>query len=155
MDILGDSDSKKMPEHFFYGALYIDHKTATRGNPEKQNFSVCPRHWYVDADFKCGKCRREFTWTAGEQKSWFETYYFWVDSKPRHCKTCSAQLRDLEELRKEYDANVGSARMRGSSDEKRRIVEIVGKLEEAFGVVPQRMLETRDLFARQIAGKQA
>ena len=49
MDDFGQTDSRKMPAHLFWGALYFDHETAIRANPEKQNFTICPRFWYLDA----------------------------------------------------------------------------------------------------------
>ena len=140
MDIFGDTDSRKMPGHLFHGSLHLDHATAIRGNPDKQNYSVCPRHWYLDADFKCDSCGREFTWTAREQKAWFEDYFFWVDSKPRQCKSCMADRRRLKELRKEYDTMVPEARAQGSSDQKRRIITIIAEFESAFSSLPEKMI---------------
>ncbi len=75
MDIFGNTNSRKMPERLFWGTIYIDHKTAIRGNPEKQNYSVCPRLRFINADFTCEGCGQEFTWTACEQKAWFEDYF--------------------------------------------------------------------------------
>jgi hypothetical protein len=150
MDIFGSTDSRKMPAHFFFGALHLDHKTAIRGDPAKQNYSVCPRHWYIDADFKCSDCPREFTWTAKEQKAWFESYFFWVDTIPRQCKNCMAKRRRLTNLRKEYDTKVPEARAQGSPDQKRRIIAIIGELESAFSGLPERMIETKTLFERQL-----
>ncbi len=151
MDIFGVTHSKKMPEHFFFGALAVHHQTAVRANVEKQNYSVCPRHWYVDADFNCQRCGRDFTWTAEEQKAWFEDYSFWVDSQPRHCITCRGDIRRLVDLRKEYDATVAAARDRGTLDQKSRIVAIVSELQQAFGKLPEKMTETMGLFQRQVA----
>ena len=150
MDIFGDTDSRRMPGHLFRGSLHLDHATAIRGNPDKQNYSVCPRHWYLDADFKCDSCGREFTWTAREQKAWFEDYFFWVDSKPRQCKSCMADRRRLKELRKEYDTMVPEARAQGSSDQKRRIIAIIAEFESAFSSLPEKMIETKALFERQL-----
>jgi len=150
IDIFGNTDPRKMPGHLFGESLHLDYKTAIRGNPDKQNYSVCPRHWYLDADFNCERCRREFTWTALEQKAWFEDYFFWIDSCPRLCKHCSADRRRLETLRKEYDSIVSDAQPKGAVAQKRRVIEIVCELESAFRSLPERMLETRNLFERQI-----
>jgi hypothetical protein len=150
MDIFGNTNPKRMPPHFFSGALAVHHETAIRANFEKQNFSVCPRHWYVDAEFKCERCAREFTWTAEEQMAWFEEYFFWVDSHPRHCRECRADLRHLVDLRKEYDATVAAARDHGTLGQKNRIIEIVAELEQVFGKLPEKMTETAELFQRQV-----
>lgn len=149
MDIFGNKHPKKMPQHLFFAALAVHYETAVRGNVEKQNYSVCPRYWYIDADFKCERCGQEFTWTAKEQKAWFEDYFFWVESRPRHCAKCRGEIRRLVELRKEYDATVAAARDRGTTDQKRQIVEIVTELQQAFGKMPEKMTDTKRLFEHQ------
>lgn len=151
MDLFGNTDPKKMPRHLFWNAVFVDYQTATRANTDKQNYSVCPRHWYIDAHFKCKGCGQEFIWTAGEQKVWFEDYSFWVDSRPRHCRNCRAEQRRLSELKREYDATIAAARNQGTPDQKHRIVEIVSELEQALGRLPEKMIETKRLFERQLA----
>jgi hypothetical protein len=153
MDVFGNTDPKKMPRHFFFDASAVHHETAVRASVEKQNYGVCPRHWYIDADFKCERCEQEFTWTAKEQKAWFEDYFFWVDSEPRHCRKCRGELRRLVDLRKEYDATVATARDHGTADQKRRIVEIVSELQQVFGKLPDKMTETKELFQRQTGNR--
>jgi transcription elongation factor Elf1 len=97
-----------MPPHFFYGALRLDYRTAIRAQTEKQNCSICPRYWYVDALFRCGRCGAEFTFSAAEQQAWYEDYRFWVDSVPKNCSTCRQALRAIKTLRQEYDRTVES-----------------------------------------------
>src|SRR5207244_13107894 len=144
MDIFGNTHPKKMPPHFFFNAVAVHHDTAVRANFEKQNFSVCPRHWYMDADFKCERCGREFTWTAEEQRAWFEDYFFWVDSQPPHCRECRGDLRRLIELRKEYDAMIAAARDHGPPDQKSRTREIVAEVKQALGKLPEEMPKPRE-----------
>ena len=153
MDSFGYADSRCMPEWLFSRALSLDHTTAIRGNPEKQNHGVCPRHWYVDAVFECVRCGEQFTWTAGEQKAWFEDYFFWIDSVPRHCMQCGADRRRIDDLRKEYDSTVAAARENGTSEQKRRIIEIVTELEIELGKLPEKMIETKKLFKRLIENR--
>lgn len=150
MDYFGESNSRNMPKHLFSGALYLNHDSAIQGNPENQNYSVCPRHWYIEADFKCKGCEQVFTWTADEQKVWFEDYFFWIDSVPLHCQRCRASRHHLVKLRQAYDASVAAARKQGTTEQKKRIVELVSELESAFGRLPQKMIETKTLFERQI-----
>lgn len=150
MDYFGSIDPRLMPMHLFWGAVHIDYASAVRGNPEKQNYSVCPRYWYIDADFVCKSCRKDFTWTAAEQKAWFEECYFWIDSSPHHCKTCSAERRRLATLRKEYDSLVAGACPKDAIGRKIRVIEIVRELEAAFGRLPEKMIATKELFERQI-----
>ncbi len=150
-DIFGETDPRNMPGRYFPGAIFKDYSTAVRGNPDKQNCTVCPRYWYFNAGFKCGRCGQEFTWTAAEQRRWFEDFKFWIDVSPSNCKKCRAELRRLESLRREYDADVASARSRGSVPQKRWIVEIINELEAEFGSMPEKILETRAEFLAQIA----
>ncbi len=149
-DYFGEKDPKNMPGYFFYGAVHVEYRTAKRAVIEKQDFSMVPRFWYIDADFRCDACRKEFTWSADEQKAWFERYGYYVDAQPRHCKKCRAEHRVLTRLRKEYDALVGEARDGGSAPQKQRIIEIVDQLEAALAKLPERMQETRRLFQRQL-----
>lgn len=150
MDYFGSTDPRLMPKHLFWGVVHMDYASAVRGNPEKQNYSVCPRYWYVDADFICKGCRKQFTWTAGEQKAWFEDYFFWIDSSPRHCKACRADRRHLASLRTEYDSIVAEARPKDAMVRKLRVIEIVRELESSIGRLPEKMIETKELFERQI-----
>lgn len=151
MDTFGSTDPQLMPPHLFWRALHIDFSTAIRANITVQDYSVCPRHWYVDARFRCDACAAEFTWSAEEQRAWFETYRFYVDSRPTRCRDCRVQRRNALQLRQEYDALVSAARAHGTREQKQRVVEIVDELERAWSGVPDKMRETRDLFRKQIA----
>ena len=92
-----------MPPHFFYGSLRLDYGSAVRADPDSQNYGVCPRYWYIDATFRCARCNAEFSFTATEQRTWYEEYGFWIDSLPKHCLACRRELRDLKAARQEYD----------------------------------------------------
>ena len=138
-----------MPPHFFHSALRLDYATARRADISKQDCSVCPRHWYIDAEFACVGCGTHFGWSAAEQRTWFEHYRFWVDSAPRHCKRCQAKRRHLAKIRKEYDSIIAAARERGDADAKQRVIRIVDELEAALGTVPEKMAEARRRFPAQ------
>lgn len=151
-DIFGSTDSRRMPEHLFYEATHIDHSTAIPADIRRQNYSVCPRHWYVDAEFTCRRCAVHFLWKAAEQKTWFEEYQLWIDARPSTCLGCRRDLRHLTELRKEYDAGAAAA-LHGTPAQKQRIIAIIDELCQA-GEVPPRMIETRRIFQRQLAPKE-
>jgi hypothetical protein len=155
MDHFGHTDPKLMPEHFFSGAVSIDYKSAIRANTAIQNCGVAPRHWYLDARFCCRDCKSEFTWTAYEQKNWFERDRFHTDSKPKHCRNCRAKRREALRLRKEYDALVAEARTGGNWEQKQQIMRIVDELEAVLGRVPRGLCETRELFLKQLARRDA
>lgn len=150
-DIFGSTDPRKMPPHFFWGALQLDHATAIRADIDAQDFTVTPRHWYVDARFRCKACGADFLWSAREQKVWFETYRFYVDSRVSCCPECRAKHRDAAQLRKEYDALVSAARAHGTAGQKQRVVEILDELEHHWSMLPDRMRETREVFRRQLS----
>lgn len=82
-----------MPAHLFHSAR-VDHSTAVRADISKQNDSVCPRHWYVDAEITCTDCNEPFVFSASEQKFWYEDLHFRVDSFPKQCPPCRKTRRD-------------------------------------------------------------
>ena len=142
-----------MPAHFFLDAIEIDYSTAIQANISKQDYTVVPRYWYVDTYFRCSDCACDYVWSALEQKEWFETYEFYVDARPGQCRGCRAKRRDAIQLRKEYDALVGSARDGGTAEQKRQIVELIDELEGYLNVVPERMRETRARLQRQLSAE--
>lgn len=150
MVCFGKPDPRQVPEHFFTDALEIDVDSAIRGNPEKQNDSVCPRHWHLDATFACNACGRTFTWTVAEQQSWFEEWFFWVDVSPRQCRDCRKARRGLVVAKKEYDRIVGEARSGGSIEQKRRVLQILDELEAGLRPLAASMVETRRVFTIQV-----
>jgi hypothetical protein len=89
----GDTDPKKMPPHFFDGAVSIDYDSAVRADISKQGYTVCPRHWYIDATFKCVDCGKGFQFSVDEQRFWYEQRRFFVDSKPIRCAACRKKER--------------------------------------------------------------
>jgi hypothetical protein len=93
MDVFGDTDPKKMPMHLFFGALSLDYGTAVRADITKQDYSVCPRHWFVEATFKCADCGENFVFSVEEQRFWYEDRKFYVDSYPKRCVSCRQKER--------------------------------------------------------------
>jgi hypothetical protein len=147
-DSFGNTASSRMPRHLFGDVLSLDHATAIPADISRQNYSVCPRYWYVDAEYQCRRCKQPFIWSAAEQQVWFEEYFFWIDVHASCCLACRQDLRHLAALRKEYDEKVAAAR-HGSAAEKRRIIEIIDELLHALGKLPDKMIETRRVFERQ------
>jgi len=140
-----------MPPHFFYGSLRINYETAIPAAVDKQNCSICPRYWYVDAVFGCARCGAEFLFSAGEQRAWYEEYGFWVDSLPRHCPECRRDLRKLKAVRHEYDQNVAHTLRHGDLESKKRLASVIDQLCERGGELPPRINENRRRLASQIA----
>jgi thiol-disulfide isomerase/thioredoxin len=149
-DNYGINDSRKMPKHFFFNAIRLDHSTAIQADTEKQDYTVCPRHWYVDAYFKCKGCDTVFLWSAVEQKTWFEEYKFLVHSQATHCLKCRAQRRQLTALKKEYDHAVATARNSRDVAEKKKVIAIIDQMAAMTGTLPEKVSGTRDELLRQI-----
>ena len=152
MDIFGNTDPRKMPGHFFSGSIDKDYSTAVRANISKQNYTVCPRHWYFNVSFVCEDCKRDFVWSAQEQKLWFEEYGHFVDAQATRCKNCRFRRRRVKKLKNEYDQIIGDARQSGSSETKKQVIGIVNTIESLGFHIPDRMRESRDLFHKQLFG---
>jgi hypothetical protein len=147
----GRDDPREMPVHFFYGSIRIDYESAVRADTARQNCSICPRYWYIDASFRCVRCDREFAFTAGEQRTWYEEYGFWVDSLPKHCLPCREGLRNLKELRREYDREVAHAMESDGLERKKHLADVIDQLYEIGGELPTKIHENRRRLGRQIA----
>ena len=150
MDYFGTTNPKNMPEHLFFGAIYKNYETAVKADISKQNFSVCPRHWYIDVGFKCKGCEQTFIWLVEEQKAWFEEYVHYIDSKPNHCRQCRYQQRRIKKWKQIYDQHLKLARSKGDIDAKITIINTIDSMEKSGAHIPKRMLEVRDLFRKQV-----
>ena len=151
MSAFGSDNPREMPPHFFYGSVRLKYDTAVRAEPDKQNCSICPRYWYLDAVFRCDRCGSEFEFTAAEQRLWYEEYGFWVDSRPKHCLACRRGLRTLKTLRQEYDRTVALVLEQGDLASKSRLALVIDQLYECGGELPPRINDVRRRLARQIA----
>lgn len=151
MDIFGNTDPALMPPHFFWGATRIAHDTAIRAEVDKQNYTVAPRHWYVDAEFICDTCGDSFVFSASEQKTWYEEYRFYVDSIPRHCETCRRAARHIKSIRREYDARIADVLATDNEDSKKALVKIIDAIEESGATLERRMQENRKQLLRQLS----
>jgi hypothetical protein len=150
-DDFGKNDPRKMPSHLFSGALNLDYTTATSANVSKQNRSICPRHWYVDAAFHCGQCGDAFVFTANEQQYWYEELGFWIESIARNCAKCRHELRTLKALRQEYDRDVAASLVRNASlERKQRLLEILNALDNSGVKLPDKVHDNRRTLATQI-----
>jgi hypothetical protein len=153
MTDFGRNDPREMPKHFFAGCLRVDFATAVRSDPDRQNRSICPRYWYVDAIFRCSRCDREFAFTADEQRVWYEELGFWIDSLPKQCPACRRDLRDLKATRQEYDRRVEQALASGDPELEEHLARVIDRLYELGGELPARIHENRRRLAHKIAAR--
>jgi hypothetical protein len=146
-DFFGNTDPRKMPSHLFSRALHINYPTAVRADISKQDYSVCPRFWYIDAAFRCARCGQTFVFSAEEQRFWYEELRFYIDSRAKHCQTCRRDLRELKSLRQEYDRAVAKD---AEIDQKKRVLAILDALAEGGVQLPEKIRGNRDMLMKQI-----
>ena len=151
MFVFGEGNPRGMPEHLFFGARRMDYATAEKADISKQNFTVCPRHWYVDAVFVCHSCKEEFIFTKSEQRFWYEEKQFYVDSRPKRCAKCRKAERTRLELRKRYDSTISQALSQSSLETKRDVVSVIDEFEAMGEQLPEGMVENRSLLRAQLA----
>jgi hypothetical protein len=80
---------------------------AVRGDPRRQLYCAghhVPKYFYVDEDRACVQCGREFTFSADEQRYWYEERKFPFDSVPVRCLTCRRRRRSEAALREQIAA---------------------------------------------------
>jgi hypothetical protein len=150
MTAFGSDDPREMPPHFFYRARRVDYASAVRADADRQNCSICPRYWYVDTVFPCERCGVEFTFTAEEQRVWYEEYEFWIDSLPKHCLSCRRALRELKAARQEYDQRIEEALRTRELELKKRLAGVIDQLYELGGELPPRINANRKRLALEI-----
>ena len=150
-DGFGEDDPRKMPWHLYLDATLRDYASAVRADTSKQNFSVCPRHWYFDTKLRCSRCGESFTFTTSEQRFWYEELGFWVESYAKHCASCRGVLRRLKSLKQEYDREIGRALARDADRElKRRLLGVLDALEGGGIDLPERTQEKRRVLRIQL-----
>lgn len=154
-DYFGETNPRQMPIHLFWGAKHLDYSTAVRASILKQNFTICPRHWYIDATFHCSRCGESFVFTAEEQKYWYEELSFWIDSLPKECASCRRELRELKALQQEYDRDIAAALLKSTDTvEKRRLVLLIEAMETGGLALADKVQENHRILLSQIAKSQ-
>lgn len=77
----------------------IKSKKAIISDPKQMNFSVMPKYLaYFNEERTCFDCKKDYIFSAEEQKYWFETLNFWHDAIPNGCKLCRKKIRHQKEL---------------------------------------------------------
>lgn len=150
MDYFGQSNSVNMPPHFFWGCLRLDHNSAVRADISRQNYSVCPRYWYVNAIFQCARCSETFCFSAAEQKHWYEELGFYVDSYAKTCLACRQDKRKQKSLRQVYDRGIESSLQSKDIDTKKQMADIIDAMYSCEADLPLGIHENRKRLAKQI-----
>lgn len=67
---------------------------ALEGQPALQTWcDFEPYFSFVDVDLRCEDCGQLFVFAATEQRHWYETLKFWVQSRPKQCPECRKTRR--------------------------------------------------------------
>jgi hypothetical protein len=74
-----------------------------------------PPLWYVDKDFVCVECGTEETWTAQQQKWYYEDAKGTLYATAKRCHDCRVKIRDAKALQREQMA---ASKKAGSSSSK-------------------------------------
>ncbi|MEM9378351.1 MAG: zinc-ribbon domain containing protein [Planctomycetota bacterium] len=98
---------------------------AVRGCVARQRYCTAhhvPRYFYVDQERDCVQCGGGFTFSANEQKHWYETLRFHFDSVAIRCPTCRRRRRTQRAL----NAQVASAKaaLRERTDDPAQLVAL-------------------------------
>jgi Probable zinc-ribbon domain len=82
---------------------------ALAGNPAVQTWRYHdPYLAFFDVELRCEDCKEQFLFTASEQRFWYETLKFWVQSRPKQCIPCRQARRAA---RQEQIARSGEEKM--------------------------------------------
>ncbi len=89
----------------------IKNQRAIVGRIEYQTYCDHPPYLaYMDQEKSCLKCGDKFVFDKEEQQYWYEELKFWVQSTPKHCKSCR------KEIKKEKVLNTKLSQLIGNSD---------------------------------------
>ena len=63
-----------------------------------------PPLWYVDKDFVCVECGTEETWTAAQQKWYYEAAKCTLYASAKRCHACRLKIREAKAIQREQMA---------------------------------------------------
>jgi len=81
--------------------------TAIKAEASLQNHPTLPVTYYFDVERVCRDCKRPFIFFAEEQKYWYETLKFPLDSDCVRCPKCRKTERSLARTRATYEQLAG------------------------------------------------
>ncbi|WP_353962720.1 zinc-ribbon domain containing protein [Acaryochloris thomasi] len=130
--------------------MHLDHSSAVRADVSRQNYSVCPRYWYVDATSKCSRCKKMFCFTIADQKRWYEELGFYVDSYAKNCRACRNDERKQKSLRQAYDRDIEATLCSNDIVAKKCLADVIDELCSYNSALPAKLHENRRLLNKQI-----
>ncbi len=86
-----------------WACIYCEQsKRAIFQDYSKQNYGLGgPILYYITKEMHCESCKKEFTFTAEDQRFWYEDLYFNYGSYPKHCLSCRKETRRKKALHKQ------------------------------------------------------
>lgn len=138
-DLFGEFAPENMPPWNFPGAVELDYDSAVRATPRNQNYTVSPRHWYIGAWIVCRDCEKEFLFSAGEQRTWYEEYKFWIDSFPDRCKECRPKYKAAANALNSHAMLHWHGERRDDPKWCARVKELESEIAEIYGFLPERV----------------
>jgi hypothetical protein len=83
-------------------SLCLKNHRAIIAKPEFQQWcDHSPYLAYFDVLVKCQDCQDVFTFSADEQKYWYEELNFWIQSRPNRCRPCRTRQRSQKRANQE------------------------------------------------------
>jgi hypothetical protein len=102
-------------------------KGAIRGDITRQIYCCATPHYlYVDANRVCVQCGEPFVFSAKEQKYWYETLQFRLDSNAIRCAACRRQRRTRRAVALRYEQSA----VHKNSDSAEELIEFATALAE-------------------------
>lgn len=95
-------------QRYAYQMQIVFPETKTAADPEKQNYTVIPRAYYVDVLKQCRDCNRRFIFFAREQRHWYEELKFVIDADCVHCPECRKSTRKLRRRFARYSETINA-----------------------------------------------
>lgn len=117
---------------------------ALLGNPEAQLYcDFDPYLAYFDLDKVCEKCHKDYVFRKEEQKYWYETLKFWVQSRPKHCTKCRQEVREEKKLNSELSILL--------KDKEKLMVGDMERLSEIYNEInkPDKSRYYKNLIAKE------
>lgn len=89
------SEQDLLPKYYQWACdSCLESGRAILGDTEQQKWDhQGPYLAYYDIKKKCKACKKEFVFARDEQKYWYETLKFWVQSECNNCPDCRREIR--------------------------------------------------------------
>ncbi len=81
--------------------------SAIPADASRQNYTACPRSWYMDIRRPCRACGRPFIFFAREQRYWYEVLGFYISADCVHCVECRRKNQQLRRRFQRYSERIG------------------------------------------------